>query len=558
MLKTMHIRNVGLIENTTLPLEGGLSILTGQTGAGKSMLIGALGLVLGRRAEQNLLGSFDDKAIVEATFELPQTHPLRPVLAELDIPLENGNELIVRRVVDNSGKSTAYAGGLRITLTQMQELAAELVDIHSQFDNHQLLKPAQHASLLDDFGSLYTETTAVEASFNTWHTARQQLKKLQHQQTEKAYETELLQSYIEELETLAPQENEEEALSTERKQLMSAEQFVQALQQADDALNGGQADVTSRIGSAARALETLPTADNTLQELAERLNTLYEETRELARQLGSLSDNYQPNPERLSAVDERLFTLKTCARKHGCTLNELPQTLEKLQTRLADLDDIDSALAKLEKETASHRTTFEHACTQLSTARQHAAAKLKKSIESTAHNLMMPGTVFEAALTPLPPEHWSARGAEKVGFLVSTNAGKTPQPLEKVASGGEISRLMLALKQVLYAGTHPMLLIFDEVDTGVGGAVADAIGRTLQHMAGVHQVLAITHLPQVAACGSAHFYMEKHSSTGTTRSTVRALNAHERTEELARMLAGAEVTAAARDAASSLLHQKSA
>jgi DNA repair protein RecN (Recombination protein N) len=537
-----------------LEFENGMITVTGETGAGKSMLVDSCALALGGRADISLLRHGCDEASVEATFTLDENHQVHPLLKDLGIPIEEG-ELVMRRFLNSQGKTKAFVNGVRVTQTQMKEVGDLLVDIHSQYDNQLLLKPQYHAGLLDSFGHSEAITNRVEKSYWEWYRLNKRLNQIQNSNEEYLEEERLLKSYIKELEDLDPKVGERDTLSEERQKLMAGEKLVEVFSQASQYLASEDGrGVVDNVALADRAFAAVSDyAGDEVLTISRRLTSIYEELNDITREIDSMGSQFEPDPERLEWVDDRLFTLKSCARKHNITTDELPAFADKLSRKLDEMSLMEESLEDLENRVEEAWDVYVDTAKELTAKRKKVAEKLEKTIGKSLDNLKMGHARFSVRFNPL--EAGNAGGLEEVEFLVSTNNSETFNPLAKIASGGEVSRLMLALKEVFYADEDTSTLIFDEVDTGVGGAVADAVGETLQKMAEKHQVMVITHLPQVAARGAVHIKIEKYADTQNSEivTSVIKLDDKEREEEIARMLAGKKVTNEARSAATKLL-----
>lgn len=518
------------------------------------MLVDACALALGDRADVTLLRHGCDEASVEATFYLEEEHQAMPLLGDLGIAVDDG-ELVMRRFLHTSGKTKAFINGVRVTQTQMKEVGDLLVDIHSQYDSQLLLKPQYHAGLLDSFGQADSISSRVEKSYWEWYRLNKRLEQARNQSNEYLEEENLLKSYIQELEELNPQVGERDQLSEERQRLMAGEKLIDVFVQANQILSGEEGlNAVDIVASANRIFESVTDyAGEEVVELAKRIESVYEELNDITREVEVMGNQFEPDPERLEYVDDRLFSLKSVARKHGVTTDELPMLLDRLNRKLGEVSLEEESLEDLENRVEEAWDVYLDHAKVLTNKRKEIAEKLSGKIGKSLEKLKMGDTRFTVQFNPLAVGN--AGGMEEVEFLVSTNNAATFNPLAKIASGGEVSRLMLALKEVFYAKEDASTLIFDEVDTGVGGAVADAVGTTLAEMAKTHQVLVITHLPQVAARGSSHIKIEKHADTenGEIVTSVRTLNDKEREQEIARMLAGKTVTAEAKAAATKLL-----
>ncbi len=556
MLTGLSIREVVLIERLDLSFGPGLTVLTGETGAGKSILLDSLGLALGARAESGLVRTGAEQASVTASFAPPSDHPVLALLTEQGIALED--EIIIRRVVTRDGRSRATVNDQAVGVALLRQIGAHLVEIQGQGDQMGLANPAQHAPLLDQFGVTPAVRGAVTIAWRLWRDAGQALQAAQNAIAEAQREEEWLRHAADELNTLAPRPGEEDQLATERQRLQQNERRVEAITAAlseiapKDRRNAGPA---ATLRSAARALQKLaaPEADNPAAPAMAALDRAEEALAEAETLLSRLAHDADSDPRQLEAAEERLFALRAAARKFAVPVVELPALLATYKARLAALDSGTAALATLEQAAAAARTAYVQSAAALTTARTLAAGALEEAVTAELPPLRLDRARFVVALTPLEPERWGAAGAETVRFLIATNPGQAPGALDKIASGGELSRLMLALKVVLSRGGTVPTLVFDEVDSGVGGATAAAVGDRLARVAEGVQVLVVTHSPQVAARGAQHLRVQKQAGSGRAETQVVPLGTQERREEIARMLAGETVTEAARAAADSLL-----
>ena len=556
MLTGLSIREVVLIERLDLSFGPGLTVLTGETGAGKSILLDSLGLALGARAESGLVRTGAEQASVTASFAPPSNHPVLALLTEQGIALED--EIIIRRVVTRDGRSRATVNDQAVGVALLRQIGAHLVEIQGQGDQMGLANPAQHAPLLDQFGVTPVVRGAVTIAWRLWRDAGQALQAAQNAIAEAQREEEWLRHAADELNTLAPRPGEEDQLATERQRLQQNERRVEAITAAlseiapKDRRNAGPA---ATLRSAARALQKLaaPETDNPAAPAMAALDRAEEALAEAETLLSRLAHDADSDPRQLEAAEERLFALRAAARKFAVPVVELPALLATYKARLAALDSGTAALATLEQAAAAARTAYVQSAAALTTARTAAAGALEEAVTAELPPLRLDRARFVVALTPLEPERWGAAGAETVRFLIATNPGQAPGALDKIASGGELSRLMLALKVVLSRGGTVPTLVFDEVDSGVGGATAAAVGDRLARVAEGVQVLVVTHSPQVAARGAQHLRVQKQAGSGRAETQVVPLGTQERREEIARMLAGETVTEAARAAADSLL-----
>lgn len=547
MLRTLEIRDMLIIERLDLEFQPGLNVLTGETGAGKSILLDCLGFVLGWRGRAELVRRGADQGEVTAVFDLPAGHPAHALLAEAGLP--GGAELILRRTNAADGRKTAWINDRRASGEVLRALSATLVELHGQQDDGGLLNARGHRALLDAFAD---HPALLEATRSAWTARAVALKELA---TARAAldavksEEEFLRHAVGELDTLDPKPGEEASLDAERRLMQGAERIRSDVARALQALGPEGAEGAMRDadrwlqGAADRAEGRL---DAPLTALERALIELGEAAHGVETALDALSFD----PRALEACEERLFAIRALARKHGVLPDDLGAFAEGLRTRLAALDAGEGNIAALRAELARAEAAFAEAAGALSAARQAAAGRLDIAMAAELAPLKMERAVFATQITAgeAGPE-----GVDAVAFTVATNPGAPAGPLNKIASGGELSRFLLALKVVLARGADALVLIFDEIDRGVGGATADAVGRRLARLATGAQVLVVTHSPQVAARGGHHFRVQKSVSDGMTTSEVVALGATERRDEIARMISGAEVTAAARAAADELL-----
>ena len=554
MLASLAIRDVVLIERLDLPFGPGLSVLTGETGAGKSILLDSLGLALGMRAEQGLVRAGQKQASVTAVFQPPERHPIFDLLAEQGLEIED--ELVLRRVVQADGKSRAFVNDQPVGVALLRRLAATLVEVQGQNDQVGLSDPAGHPALLDAFGGLGGLRAAVAAAFRQWRGAESSLAAAREAVAAAMRDEDFLRHAVEELTSLSPEEGEEERLSQERQHLQQGERRAEAIAaslaelQPRDRRSGSPG---SALRAAARALERVPSLGDTAQPILAALGVAQDALAEAEQMLERVMADAAPDPRRLESLEDRLFGLRAAARKHGVAVAELAAHLALLRGRLAALDADSGRVAALERDCAAARSAYRSAGEALSTARRAAATRLEKALAQELPPLKLDRARVVVEVTARDEAGWNAEGMDRVALLVSTNPGQAPGALERVASGGELSRLMLALKVILAAGSPVPTLVFDEVDAGIGGATAAAVGERLARVAEGLQVLVVTHSPQVAARGAHHWRVAKGFAAGRAETRVEKLRGDERQEEIARMLAGETVTEAARAAAASLL-----
>ncbi len=557
MLTALSIRDVVLIDRLDLAFGPGLTVLTGETGAGKSILLDSLGLALGARADPALVRPSAAQASVTASFAPGRAHPVAELLAGQG--LEEDEELVLRRVVGRDGKSRAFLNDQPISVGLLRRAGALLVEVQGQHEQMGLADPAGHAALLDQFGVAPGLVHAAAAAWAAWRIAEARLAAAREAVAAARRDEDWLRHAVDELSSLAPLADEEERLAEERQRLQQGERRAEAIATAlgelaprDRRAHGPAA----ALRAASRALQKLIGPGDAANPAAAALAALERAEEALAEAetlMTRLAADAEADPSRLERAETRLFALRAAARKYETHVPELPALLDTLAARLAELETGAAGIAEAEQHAASARAAYVEAAQTLSAARREAAARLEKATARELPPLRLERARFVVQLAPLPERDWGPSGTDLVRFLIATNPGQEPGPLGRVASGGELSRLMLALKVVLSAGSAVPTLVFDEVDSGIGGATAAAVGERLARVAEDVQVLVVTHSPQVAARGAAHLRVAKDALRGRAATRVDALDAQARREEIARMLAGERVTDAARAAADDLL-----
>jgi DNA repair protein RecN (Recombination protein N) len=560
VLTGLAIRDMVLIERLDLAFGPGLTTLTGETGAGKSILLDSLGLALGGRSESGLVRQGAAQGSVAASFAPAPNHPSEALLDQLGIARDD--TLVLRRAVQRDGRSRAWINDQPVGVAALRRVGATLVEVQGQHEQMGLADPATHAGLLDGFGVPPDRPAEVAARHRAWRAAEERLSQAQAAIAAAQREEEWLRHAEAELAELAPGAEEEEELARQRQSLQQAERRAEAIAASlaelapRDRRQGGPAPA---LRAAARALQRLAPAGEGLPDptgpamaAIERAEEALAEAEQLLHRLAA---DAEADPRQLERTEERLFALRAAARKYAVPVPELAALHASFRDRLAALDRGSAEIVALGAAAREARAAFEAAAERLSAARAEAAARLAAAIMAELPPLRLDRAEFVASVTRLAPEAWGPQGADRVQFLISTNPGVPPGPLDRVASGGELSRLMLALKVVLSASSAIPTLVFDEVDSGVGGATAAAVGERLARVAAGPQVLVVTHSPQVAARGAAHLHVSKRTVSGRTRTEVTPLDEAGRREEIARMLAGERVTEAARQAALSLLER---
>lgn len=552
MLTALSITNIVLIDSLSLDFRPGLGVLTGETGAGKSILLDALGLALGMRADSALVRQGCDKAQVIASFVAPASGTmLAKLLDESEIDVEAGEPLLVRRTLRADGGSRAFLNDQPCSAALLREIGAHLVEIHGQHDDRGLLAPAGHRALLDSFGRC--DNVGVAEAHRDWRSAEARLTAAREALSEAERDREWLVHCVAELQALAPQPGEEAALSEERATMQKGERITDDLATILAAFDGSDSG-PAQLRGAARRLDRLAHDHALLAEALAALDRAIIEADEAEQRLNEAARALEFNPERLDEAETRLFELRALARKHGVQPDDLATLAGDLAARLDAIEGGQDGLAKLEAEVTAKAAVYTHAAGALSDARRKAAARLDAAVAAELVPLKLDAARFQTLVERLPAERWGPDGMDRVEFLISTNPGAPFAPLIKIASGGELSRFILALKVALAEEGGAETIIFDEIDRGVGGAVASAIGERLARLAGAgKQLLAVTHSPQVAAKGAGHYVIAKSSEGVVTRTSVHELDESGRREEIARMLSGAEVTAEARAQAERLL-----
>jgi DNA repair protein RecN (Recombination protein N) len=552
MLTALSIRDIVLIEKLDVALDKGLTVLTGETGAGKSILLDSLGLALGARGDSSLVRNGAPKGVVTAAFALPRTHTALRILEEQGIEVDG--DLVIRRIQSADGPSRAAINDQPVSLNLLRQIAGTLAEIHGQHDDRALVDVTKHRRLLDAHGGLDADAAEVARLWTVFSAADTQLREHREMMAKAEAEREYLEHAIGELRKLDPQPNEETQLAEARQLMMNAEQYASALDEADSAISGDGTGI-ARINTALRKLERRrEAAGGRLDDVCTALDRLLAEMTEAQRAIGEAQRAFAFDPRDLEKSEERLFALRAAARKHKCQVDQLAEVHARLERELQAITDGGKELARLEVLQKETLDAFKTAAAVLSTKRKKAAEKLDKAVVAELPPLKLERARFATEIDSdetRPGPH----GFDRVEFLVAANPGTPLSPLMKVASGGELARFMLALKVVLAAKGSAPTLIFDEIDTGVGGAVAEAIGTRLSRLAKGLQVLAVTHSPQVAARADRHFLISKMEEVGSQRMVTRVqeLSSQSRREEIARMLSGAKVTEEARAQAKRLL-----
>lgn len=547
MLQSITVSNIAVVSNVHVDFSTGLSVFTGETGAGKSVLLDALAFGLGARAQTTLIRQGADEASVVLVFEIAS---LPDFLEHLHIPIES-NTLIIRRFMTKDGKGKCFVNDTITTVSTLKTIGENLIEIHGQFDR--LLLPSHHRLALDNFGGLEGILLEVKNAYKDWKKAKEHLtgakETLQKRQENRDY----LEFCVDELQRINPQKDEEETLLNQRSLSRHKEKIQMSLRNALGELRD-KGQIESALQSAYRFLQQ-GNVDDQLSSLVERVNFLIIEMEELLSSLETMNDSFEDYSETMSldAIEQRLFTLRALAKKHHCMPDELQDFLVKLQEDLKMVSDGEGSLFKLEKEVKERKNIYEEKALKLKNKRKEVSKILEKKIEKELPLLKLQAQ-FKIHFEDLLEEEWADYGMETVEFFVATNPGDPLSSLSKIASGGELSRIMLALKVILNQSNQVSTLVFDEIDTGTGGAVADAMGQRLYDLSKHMQVLAVTHSPQVASYGYHHYHVSKSLEKDRMQTTIHELkNQEERIEEIARMLSGSMITNEAKAAAKKLL-----
>lgn len=547
MLRALEIRDMLIIDRLELNLQPGLNVLTGETGAGKSILLDSLGFVLGWRGRAELVRAGAEEGEVVAEFDLTEDHPAHAILEEAGLP--SGDTLIMRRVNGQNGRKTAWVNDRRCSGQVLRQLSEHLVELHGQHDDRGLLDPRGHRALLDQFAALGDEKAKLRAKWQASQKAKKALSDAEAALEELRVEEEFLRHAVAELDTLDPQPGEEAELDQRRRQMQAAERVREDIARALQALGGDGAE--GAMGDATRWLDGA--AEDLGATLEAPLAALERSMHALGDAISGVEhclDQLNFDPHELEQIEERLFAIRGLARKHRVSPDALGSFAVDLRNKMQALDSGESNLAELKANAASARAEFDSAASALSEKRKSAAAKLDQAVMTELAPLKMERAVFT---TSFEAENAGPEGIDAVSFQVATNPGAPSGPLAKIASGGELSRFLLALKVCLSGEETGITMIFDEIDRGVGGATADSVGRRLASLAQGGQILVVTHSPQVAALGAHHWRVEKSVQDGATLSRVVPLDPDERVDEIARMVSGDVVTEPAREAARALL-----
>lgn len=553
MLTALQIQDFVLIDQARLTLGPGMTVLTGETGAGKSILLDALGLAVGGRAERGAVRKGAKQGVVSVIFEPPANHPVWSVLEENGLDAGE-DQVILRRVQGADGRGRGFVNDQPVSIGMLRTVGETLIEIHGQHDGRGFLTASAHREMLDEFGGLKGAADNVAALWRRWRDAEEALEEKKRERDTAAREADYLRHVVERLSDLDPHADEEAMLASRRAELMASDKIADDLNAAAAAIGEGgfEEKLASALRRIERAAERMEGEDNPLAQLAARLDSALNETAEARMALDQAISRFGADPDELDRVEERLFALRAEARKHGVTPDGLRAFLDKAEAALESLAQGEAAFGELENSMKEAKAAYEKAAKALSKTRASAAKKLDQAVAKELAPLKLGKAAFETRIVT-DETHPTSDGFDAVEFMVATNPGAPAGPLKTIASGGELSRFVLAMKAALSVKENRTVIIFDEVDAGVGGAVADAVGERLARLASDAQVLVVTHSPQVAARAGDHWRIEKKQTKSTTLTKVIPLDAEAREEEIARMLSGAEITNEARAAARRLL-----
>lgn len=539
MLQTLSIRDFVIVDKLDLEFSQGFTVLTGETGAGKSILIDALSLALGARGEGGITRAGCEKAEISAQFDISALPALQTWLNDNELPNED-QQLLVRRVIYADGRSRAFINGLASTIQQLRDAGEFLVDIYSQHAHHSLLKPAYQRQVLDAYAGQQTLAESVASAYKTWYALQQKLEAYEKNAAAYADELAELRDQVRELAQVAPSIEEWEGLQAEHTRLSHGASLLTGAEECRQLLSESDLAALQQLSQMQSKLQHMVEYDASLIEAADTLDSAIIQLEETDRFLNRYLQRTELDPERFNEVEQRIQSIHSISRKHRVRPEELAELLQRWQTRMAELESF-STDGELAKQASTARASYAELAQQLSKVRQQAALRLGDKITLEMQRLSLSGGKFEVALTPQEP---AATGLENVEFLVAGHAGVAPRSLAKVASGGELSRISLAIRVTTATQGEIPTMIFDEVDVGIGGGVAEIVGQLLKQLGENRQALVITHLPQVAAQGLSHFKVGKSQQDGQTISRIDALSASERVQEIARMLGGVEITEA--------------
>ena len=555
MLAELNIRNFAIIDELRVAFDGGLNMISGETGAGKSIIIGAVGLLLGERANADMIRSFEDAAVVEALFDIRGQEGLQEKIREMGFG--DGEELVVRRVVSRSGKNRVYINGNLASLAALAAIGESLINICGQHEHQMILDPENHTDILDEFGSLLPLRAAYREHYDRYRALRERLRGLQERRKTQAEREDLLRFQIGEIAGAEPRPGEDAALLEEKRILSNVQKLIDHAESAYETLYGKGGSVLTEFRGALSAVKEIRKIDPGLKLSEQEMEELYYRIEEAAFALRDYAKRLSYDPARLEAVEERLELLGRLKRKYGGTLEAVLGKQAEAEREIGEIGSLEEETGEILREIAAEQGRLMEAAGALSAKRRTAAAALKRAVEGEIRTLRMADARFEVVFRDPAGEGDAAlneKGMDIPEFYLSANVGESLKPLRAIASGGELSRIMLALKKVLARTGSVGTIVFDEVDSGIGGATAEIVGQKLREVARHHQVLCITHLPQIACCGDRHYLVVKRVAGERTNTSVALLSEEERLTEITRMLGGVELTEKTRDHAREMLH----
>ena len=552
MIMNLQVRDFAIVDRIDIEFEPGMTVLTGETGAGKSILVDALGLVLGERGNAQLVRDGAKRAEFAAEFDVSSLPAVAAWLEEQALDLDG--ECLLRRVINADGRSRAFINGNSVPLSQLKAIGELLLDIHGQHFHQSLGRREIQRDLLDHFGGLLDQRSEAATHFIEWKSLAERFEELANAEADRASRLDLLTFQLQELDSLALRADELAELNNERQKLQNSGRLAEGASSALEGLFDNDAgNANSLVADALRAIEPLAEIDTALEPVLEMLNSASIQVAEAADTLRRYGEALDMDPARRDWVEERLDAIQTISRKHRVKADELPDLSDRLRAEHDELSHAEERGRELEEQAAAARSEFLKRARALSKGRHKAAVGFEAAVTDAMHGLGMPGGVFKVAMTTLGDDAARPWGIDNIEFLISANPGQAPQSLAKIASGGELSRMSLSIQVIASDGSAIPTMVFDEVDSGVGGGVAEMVGRRLQELGASRQVLCVTHLPQVASLADQHFRISKVTDGKSTRTRVHGLGKDERIEELARMLGGVEITRKTLDHAAEML-----
>jgi len=552
MLKQLNIRDFAVIDELELLFKSGMTTFTGETGAGKSILVDALGLILGDRADTTIIRHKSERTEITAIFDIENNENILDILETQAIQLED-SELLIRRIISKDGRSRAFVNNSPVTAQLLRNIGEHLVDIHGQHNHQSLTNRDIQRLLLDEFGTPKQQLSDTLNAYNNWHEATSRLQAIHSNIENQDATLSLLRYQVQELDKLQPQADEYDNLEEEYRRLANANHLLEISQKVLATLNEDEHSIYSKLNTILVDLQELHKFDESIASITELLDSasiqLSEASDELSRYLGGLSSD----PEHLQSVEKRLSELHSMARKHQIQPQQLAEHMDDLKRQLFELENSQQLISELKLQQSLTLEQYQHASLKLHQSREQAAAKMAEEITAKLKALGMANGRFSIAIDFNETQDPKALGNDQIEFLVNTNPGQSLQPLRKIASGGELSRISLAIQVIASHDKAISTLVFDEVDAGIGGGIAEIVGKLLHDLSTQHQIFCVTHLPQVASQGDHHLQVEKLQQKGITRTKVNELNAEQRIEEIARMLGGIKITDQSRDHAKEML-----